>query len=514
MYQLYFAILIQMVIMQLVGNITALVGPQVEKFQNNRKVQKGGTLSWADVLVENDPYDTFGDFNEIVIQFGYVMFFSAAFPAAAVLSWFNNIVEIRLDAHAVLNLEPRPCAERKGGIGVWFDIIELMSFAAVVVNALIFALTSDAIGASVHNLCQFAFKDIDVTINPLTLQSLSWYQQGCVNFCSGMYQSQRFHNPAIYLGPCGTRPVIDPVTFKAYPSCRTIPSNTSVECTVDNPCPAASGPAGALSMSNNCDSPFLCNPVPLQVPIRSARSKIGKQGKADWSRAYCQESPRVNLGSGEWHFDTPTQFYAWNPFMSNQPSTPSGDLQDIPAYMDITTYEYGMIACTLLCAKGVVCPYSKNFPMFNPELQRKQAHLPMDYISPDKLLQIQASRSVSCVKVGSNFQPPEGKDYCFLCPSTALELTQPVIGADHYNEIVFTTAFGPSVAALWTILVFEHIIFVIKFFVMAMVCGPCTSLRRARARAVQLCRQFFNILRADLTRIRYPTSPTTSQISS
>jgi len=92
MYQLYFAILIQMVIMQVVGNIQAIVGPQVEKHMNLRKVRSGSKLTWSDVLVGNDAYDTFGDFNEIVIQFGYVMFFSAAFPAAAVLSWFNNVI--------------------------------------------------------------------------------------------------------------------------------------------------------------------------------------------------------------------------------------------------------------------------------------------------------------------------------------------------------------------------------------------------------------------------------------
>ena len=189
MYQLYFAILIQMVIMQVVGNVTAIIGPAIEKMRNNRKKTQGLKISWADVLVGNDRYDTFGDFNEIVIQFGYVMFFSAAFPAAAVLSWFNNVIEVRLDAHSVLNCEPRPSAERKGGIGVWFEIIELMSFIAVVINALIFALTSDAIGAGVHNLCQTTFKDIDVTTNPATLTSLSWYELGCINFCSGMYLS-------------------------------------------------------------------------------------------------------------------------------------------------------------------------------------------------------------------------------------------------------------------------------------------------------------------------------------
>ena len=100
------------------------------------------------------------------------MFFSAAFPAAAILSWFNNVIEIRLDANSVLTNEPRPTAERKGGIGVWFEIIELMSFAAIVINALIFALTSDSIGAGIHNFCRFGFQDIDVTVDPFTLSSL------------------------------------------------------------------------------------------------------------------------------------------------------------------------------------------------------------------------------------------------------------------------------------------------------------------------------------------------------
>jgi hypothetical protein len=474
MYQLYFAILIQMLVMQLVGNVTAVVSPLVEKFQFNRKVAQGQKLSWADVLVENDPYDTFGDFNEIVIQFGYVMFFSAAFPAAAVLSWFNNFIEIRLDASSVLNNEPRPSAERKGGIGVWFEIIELMSFAAVVINALIYALTSDAIGAATHNLCNYAFQDIDVTVNPSHLTSLSWYQQGCVSFCSGMYQSQKFHNPKVYVGFCGTRPVIDPVTHLAYPSCKTIPNKDGpVECTEKDPCPEASGPAGALSLSNNCNSPFLCNPIPLHVPVRSPRSLYNKNATADWSRAYCQESPRINLGSGEWRYDKPTPFYAHNPFLNNFPSNSNGGIQGIPSYVDTKTNDYGHIACTLLCAKDVVCPYHKTNPTFNPELRRQQSYKPMDYISPAQLQEIQAARDVKCEKKGNNFVVPEGKGkYCFLCASEELGLTVPVIGADNFNEIVFTTSFGPSVGVLWSVLVFEHIVFAIKFFVMSLVYPP------------------------------------------
>lgn len=466
MYQLYFAILVQMVVMQLVGNVTAIAQPQVETYLNKRKKDKGVTLTWSDVLAGNDPYDTFGDFNEIVIQFGYVMFFSAAFPAAAFLSWFNNIMEIRLDAYTILNCEPRPSSGRSGGIGVWFEIIELMSFVAIVINALIFALTSNAIGAGVHNFCQFEFKDIDVTMNPQVLTSLSWIQQGCINFCSGMYLSQTFHNPSIFLGPCGTFPVIDPATKTPYPACRTIPNSPSVECTAQNPCPTKQGPAGFGSKTTQCDSPFLCNPVPLVVPKGSPRSAMGR-GLEDWSRVYCQESPRVNMGTGEWRFETPTQMFAWNPFL---PSLPATDPPvESPAYTRVTTNEYGMMSCTLFCASKADCPYSRDNPTFNPKLSRDVPFKPMDYISPDKLKAIQDSKSVKCVKSGTTYAPPPGKDYCFLCPSVELDLTQLVVGVDFFNEIVFTTAFGPTVAVVWAVLIFEHIIFAIKFFVMAVI---------------------------------------------
>jgi hypothetical protein len=93
----------------------------------------------------------------------------------------------------------------------------------------------------------------------------------------------------------------------------------------------------------------------------------------------------------------------------------------------------------------------------------------MDYISPETLQSIQASKTVKCEKNGGEYRPPTGKEYCFLCPSEDLELTVPVVGADNFNEIVLTTVFGPNVAGVWAILIFEHIVFIIKFFVMALV---------------------------------------------
>ena len=185
----------------------------------------------------------------------------------------------------------------------------------------------------------------------------------------------------------------------------------------------------------------------------------------------------MNMGTGEWRFAQPTPMYAWNPFLSNRPNpqTPppaNNPLLNIPANVEVRTLEYGMISCSLFCAKDVVCPYSQRFPKFNPKLQRSDVFKPMDYIDPAVFRTIQAARDVACVKVGNQYRPPGNAAYCFLCPSEQLSLTPLTGGDDVFNEIVFTTLFGPSVAVLWAILIFEHVVFGIKFIVMAMVCCP------------------------------------------
>ena len=50
-------------------------------------------------------YDTtFDDYNEIVIQFGYVILFVSAFPLAPLFALVNNLIEIRTDAFKLLCL--------------------------------------------------------------------------------------------------------------------------------------------------------------------------------------------------------------------------------------------------------------------------------------------------------------------------------------------------------------------------------------------------------------------------
>ena len=69
-----------------------------------------------------------------VIQFGYVTFFSWAFPLAPLCALINNVVEMRTDAYKLCHNTQRPIAHKASGIGAfmskWWVAARLCSFRA------------------------------------------------------------------------------------------------------------------------------------------------------------------------------------------------------------------------------------------------------------------------------------------------------------------------------------------------------------------------------------------------
>ncbi|XP_077331551.1 anoctamin-8 isoform X2 [Lithobates pipiens] len=78
--------------------------------------------------------DTFQDYQEMFVQFGYVVLFSSAFPLAAVCALVNNIIEIRSDAFKLCSGFQRPFGRRVDGIGQWQNVMEAMGVIAIIVN--------------------------------------------------------------------------------------------------------------------------------------------------------------------------------------------------------------------------------------------------------------------------------------------------------------------------------------------------------------------------------------------
>lgn len=69
-----------------------------------------------------------------VLQFGFITIFVAACPLAPLFALLNNWVEIRLDAHKFVCEYQRPVAERAQNIGVWLNILEILSHMSVTAN--------------------------------------------------------------------------------------------------------------------------------------------------------------------------------------------------------------------------------------------------------------------------------------------------------------------------------------------------------------------------------------------
>ena len=97
---------------------------------------------WEDESKLEEAEGTFDEYNEMVIQFGYVTLFAAAFPIASLASLVNNMFEIRTDAVNLLKFSQRPPYQGAEDIGSWQKILEIQSMVAVLTNCCIVGFTS------------------------------------------------------------------------------------------------------------------------------------------------------------------------------------------------------------------------------------------------------------------------------------------------------------------------------------------------------------------------------------
>mmetsp|Transcript_23406 Transcript_23406/g.41527 ORF Transcript_23406/g.41527 Transcript_23406/m.41527 type:complete len:633 (-) Transcript_23406:166-2064(-) len=79
------------------------------------------------------------EYSEIVLNYGYTIFFCVAFPLGPAIYWFYNWLEIYTDSFKFFRLSKRPFPRKAQNIGSWDDIMHFLSVVAIVTNtALIF----------------------------------------------------------------------------------------------------------------------------------------------------------------------------------------------------------------------------------------------------------------------------------------------------------------------------------------------------------------------------------------
>uniref|UniRef100_A0A8D3BN71 Anoctamin n=1 Tax=Scophthalmus maximus TaxID=52904 RepID=A0A8D3BN71_SCOMX len=106
-----------------------------ESWMDPPEDRESNTLTQAEMESCMQTYaDTFQDYQEMFVQFGYVVLFSSAFPLAAMCALINNIIEIRSDAFKLCTGLQRPFGLRVESIGQWQSAMEAMGLIAIIVN--------------------------------------------------------------------------------------------------------------------------------------------------------------------------------------------------------------------------------------------------------------------------------------------------------------------------------------------------------------------------------------------
>ncbi|XP_065225238.1 anoctamin-2-like [Planococcus citri] len=188
-----------MVGQQILGTILEILTPIIWKQVNQNSLRKSfknekresissSKKQWIKdyKLLDWKTEGLFWEYLEMVIQFGFVTLFAAAFPLAPIFALLNNIFELRLDARKILKYYKRPVPHRVPNIGAWYRILDVVGKIAVVSNATIIAFSSNFIPKLVYwyfrehdelgsflEFCLSSFNttDFDETVAPVSPSS-------------------------------------------------------------------------------------------------------------------------------------------------------------------------------------------------------------------------------------------------------------------------------------------------------------------------------------------------------
>ncbi|GLV44036.1 uncharacterized protein CBL_12668 [Carabus blaptoides fortunei] len=127
-------------------------------------------------LIEFDYFSIMDEFEEMVVQYGFITLFVASFPLAPLCALIKNIVEIRIDSSKMIKYYRRPLAKYSSSIGVWFDTLKAMTNIAVISNALFITMTSNFIPGLIYNFAQTEVTTgfIDFTLSKYQVVDSYW----------------------------------------------------------------------------------------------------------------------------------------------------------------------------------------------------------------------------------------------------------------------------------------------------------------------------------------------------
>ncbi|CAH2069036.1 unnamed protein product, partial [Iphiclides podalirius] len=143
---------------QFINTVVEMMMPYLLKWWNiirtiGRKNRIKSPMQWVKdfKLVDFGNMGLFPEYLEMVLQYGFVTIFVAAFPLAPLFALINNVLEMRLDAKKFLTCYRRPVPQRVNDIGVWYRILDSIGKLSVITNGFIIAFTSEFIPRLVYH---------------------------------------------------------------------------------------------------------------------------------------------------------------------------------------------------------------------------------------------------------------------------------------------------------------------------------------------------------------------------
>eukprot|EP01132_Coremiostelium_polycephalum_P002708 gene2708-3359_t len=146
---LEFQIFTIMLINFISGFLFELILPKIMP-KINKKMESSSKLNLKVVQKSSLPceeqyylstFDTFDEYNEMVIQFGYISMFGAALPFTPALALINNVFEVKIDAFKLLYSMRRPMYQGSKGIGYFYQFLAIMGIVSLITNALLIGFT-------------------------------------------------------------------------------------------------------------------------------------------------------------------------------------------------------------------------------------------------------------------------------------------------------------------------------------------------------------------------------------
>lgn len=140
-----------------VGNIMEVAVPfftyRFRLWSETKDTHQGNKPQYeqAEKEAKLNPYEdmeSFEDYNEMVIQYGFVTLFVVAFPLTPLLALINNYLEVHVDAFKLCVGHRRPFPRRTKSIGSWFYFLRVMSNIAMITNCALILFTSDMFGTA------------------------------------------------------------------------------------------------------------------------------------------------------------------------------------------------------------------------------------------------------------------------------------------------------------------------------------------------------------------------------